>query len=55
MKPAEEHILSLPENYKNIILHVIAVVEQILPETELLFKWRIPYILQEKTFLLFIR
>lgn len=48
MKPAEEYILSLPENYKNMILHVIAVVEQILPETELLFKWRIPYIYYKK-------
>jgi hypothetical protein len=43
MKPAEEYILKQPEHYQAIILHLFAVVEQVIPEVELLFKWHMPF------------
>ena len=44
MKPTEEFILRQPQPYQAMILHVLAVVEQELPQSELLFKWDIPYV-----------
>ena len=44
MKPTEEFILRQPQPYQAMILHVLAVVEQELPQSELLFKWGIPYV-----------
>ena len=37
MKPTEEYILRQPQPYQAMILHVLAVVEQELPQSELLF------------------
>jgi len=48
MKPTDVYILKLPEEYKAMVLHVIAVVEQVLPNTELLFKWGFPYVYYKK-------
>lgn len=42
MKPAEEYILSRPEPYKSILLHLQILVESTLPNVELKYKWRIP-------------
>jgi hypothetical protein len=44
MKPTEEFILRQPQPYQAMILHVLAVVEQELPQSKLLFKWGIPYV-----------
>ena len=44
MKPTEEFILCQPQPYQAMILHVLAVVEQELLQSELLFKWGIPYV-----------
>ena len=44
MKPTEEFILRQPQSYQAMMLHVLAVVEQELPQSELLFKWGIPYV-----------
>jgi hypothetical protein len=44
MKPTEEFILRQPQPYQAMLLHVLAVVEQELPQSELLFKWGIPYV-----------
>jgi len=43
MKPAEEHILNQPEHFQSIMLHLCAVIEQVAPESELLFKWNLPF------------
>lgn len=48
MKPVDEYILRQPEQYQAMILHIIAVVEQELLQSELLFKWGIPYIYYKK-------
>lgn len=48
MKPTEAYILSQPEKYQIMILHVISVVDQELGSNELLFKWGIPYIYFKK-------
>nr|WP_294775571.1 DUF1801 domain-containing protein [uncultured Flavobacterium sp.] len=48
MKPTELYILNQPEKYRNILLHVIAVIEQALPEATLEFKWGIPYFYYKK-------
>lgn len=43
MKPAELYILNQPEPYRSILLHVQAVVEQAIPELQLLYKYNIPF------------
>lgn len=48
MKPTEAYILSQPEKYQAMILHVISVVEHELGTCELLFKWGIPYLYYKK-------
>lgn len=44
MKPTEAYILRQPEQYQAMMLHVLSVVEQELSQSELLFKWGIPYL-----------
>lgn len=48
MKPAEEYIFRQPEMYREMLLHIVAVVEHELRDTELLFKWGIPYFYYKK-------
>ncbi|MDP5097351.1 MAG: DUF1801 domain-containing protein [Flavobacterium sp.] len=48
MKPTENFILRQPEQYQAMILHVLSVVEQELSQSELLFKWGIPYVYYKK-------
>ncbi|WP_445717375.1 DUF1801 domain-containing protein [Flavobacterium sp.] len=48
MKPTEAFILRQPEQYQAMILHVLSVVEQELSQSELLFKWGIPYVYYNK-------
>ncbi|MUH34810.1 DUF1801 domain-containing protein [Zobellia amurskyensis] len=43
MNPAENYILDKPEPYRSILLHLQSVIERILPEVELKFKYRIPF------------
>ncbi len=42
MNPAEEYILDQSEPFKSIILHIRMVIERILPDVELKYKWNIP-------------
>lgn len=42
MKPAEEYILTRPEPYKSMLLHLQIIVEATLPNVELKYKWKIP-------------
>lgn len=48
MKPSEEYILKQPEHLQSIMLHLCAVVENIAPEVELLFKWKMPFYYYKK-------
>lgn len=43
MKPAEEYILNQPEPYRSIIFNLQIVIENQIPDLELLYKWRIPF------------
>jgi len=51
MKPAEEYILSQPEPFRSILLHIQILIETSFTEVELQFKWKIPfYYLDNKPF-----
>lgn len=43
MKPSELYILKQPDFYKEILLHVVSIIESEMPAATLLFKWGIPY------------
>ena len=43
MNPAEEYILKQEEPFKTILLQLKAIIEACAPNTELLYKWRIPF------------
>ena len=43
MKPAEAYILKQDEPYKSILLELQLFVEAVIPEVEMLYKWRIPF------------
>jgi len=43
MKPAEEYILSQLEPYRSIIYNLQIVIENQIPDLELLYKWKIPF------------
>lgn len=42
MNPAEVYILSQPEPYRSMLMHVQTVIEQAIPEIELKYKWHMP-------------
>ena len=48
MKPTEAYILRQSTQFQEIIYYVIAVIEQEMNSTELLFKWGIPYFYYQK-------
>jgi hypothetical protein len=48
LNPAETYILKQPEPYKSILMHLQVLIEQTLPEADLLYKWRIPCYYIEK-------
>ena len=51
MNPAENYILSQPEPYRSILLHLQSVIEHTVPEVVLKYKYNIPfYYLQGKPF-----
>ena len=43
MNPAEAYILRQEEPYKSILLQLQAIIEAVVPEAELLYKWKIPF------------
>ena len=43
MNPAEAYILRQEEPYKSIMLQLQAIIEAVVPEAELLYKWKIPF------------
>lgn len=48
MKPQDSYILKQPENYRNMLLHIIAVVEKEVPLATLEYKWTVPYFYYKK-------
>ena len=42
MNPAEDYILNRDEPFRSILLHLQLVIEQLIPEVELVYKWGIP-------------
>ena len=42
MKPAEAYILNKPEPYRSMLLEVQVLIQQTLPNFELLYKWNLP-------------
>ena len=43
MNPAEVYILKQEEPYRSIMLQLQAIIEAVVPEVELLFKWGCPF------------
>ncbi|WP_138433131.1 DUF1801 domain-containing protein [Winogradskyella algicola] len=43
MNPSEAYILKQEEPYKSILLQLQVIIEAVLPNAELLYKWRIPF------------
>lgn len=43
MNPAEEYIFNQPEPYRSMLMHIQVIIKHILPEVELLYKYRIPF------------
>jgi hypothetical protein len=43
LNPAETYILKQEEPYKSILLQLQAIIEAVAPNTELLYKYRIPF------------
>ena len=54
MKPAEEYIVNQPEVYQEIIFYICDVVQQTVPDAQLLFKWKLPFFYIGKTPLCYI-
>ena len=51
MNPAENYILNQPEPYRTILLHLQVVIENTIPEVDLLYKYKIPfYYINKKPF-----
>ena len=49
MNPAENYILNQPEPFRSILLHVKSVIEYVIPEVELKYKWKIPCFYVDKS------
>lgn len=43
MNPAEEYILKQTEPYKSILLQLQVIIEAVIPNSKMLYKWRIPF------------
>ena len=48
MNPAEEYILSREEPYRSILLHLKAILEGVIPNVDMKYKWRIPCFYADK-------
>lgn len=48
MKPADLYILNQPDKYRDILLHIVSVIENTIPEVTLEYKWTVPYFYYKK-------
>lgn len=42
MNPAETYILAKPEPFRGMLLHLAAVIQTVLPNADMKFKWGLP-------------
>jgi hypothetical protein len=42
MNPAEDYILMQKEPFRSILLHLKAVIESVVPQVDMKYKWNIP-------------
>ena len=43
MNPAEAYILNAKEPYRSMLLHLQLVIESVIPDLQLLYKFKIPF------------
>lgn len=43
MNPAESYILKQPEPFKSMLLQIQVLIETTLPNSQLLYKWNLPF------------
>lgn len=43
MKPAEEYLFNKPEPYRSMLIYLQSVIQQVMPEANLLYKWHLPF------------
>lgn len=43
MKLADDYIFKQPKKYQSILLYLIDVINQTIPQSSLVFKWGVPY------------
>ena len=48
MNPAEEYILNQTEPFRGILLHLKAMIEAVIPDVHMKYKWGIPCFYSEK-------
>ena len=48
MKPADLYLLNQPDMYRDILLHIVSVIENTIPEVTLEYKWTVPYFYYKK-------
>ena len=48
MKDVDLYILKQPKHYRNILFHIIAVVQNTIPYITLEYKWTVPYFYYKK-------
>lgn len=48
MKPADLYLLNQPDMYRDILLHIVSVIKNTIPEVTLEYKWTVPYFYYKK-------
>ena len=48
MKPADLYLLNQPDKYRDILLNIVSVIENTIPEVTLEYKWTVPYFYYKK-------
>lgn len=43
MNPAEDYILNQPEPFRSMLMHLQSLIEYIIPEADLKYKYKIPF------------
>ncbi len=55
MNPAEEYMMTTPEPYKSVLLHLDVIIRMTVPSVQLKYKWKLPfYYLDDKTMFCFL-
>lgn len=49
MNPAESYILNQPEPFRSMLLHIKSVIEYVIPDAEIKYKWKIPCFYVDKS------